>query len=75
MSRNTSVSLGDHFVSVIEAQVKGDRYGSTGNVVCAGLRLLEERDANAKVLQRALMAGEETGRAEGFTRDRALPAR
>ncbi|WP_415130497.1 type II toxin-antitoxin system ParD family antitoxin, partial [Paracoccus sp. (in: a-proteobacteria)] len=28
MSRNTSVSLGDHFVSFIDAQVKGGRYGS-----------------------------------------------
>ena len=38
MSRNTSVSLGDHFVSFIDAQVKGGRYGSASDVVRAGLQ-------------------------------------
>lgn len=36
MSRNTSVSLGDHLVSFIDAQVKGGRYGSASDVVRAG---------------------------------------
>ncbi|MDF3906762.1 type II toxin-antitoxin system ParD family antitoxin, partial [Paracoccus sp. AS002] len=66
MSRNTSVSLGDHFVSFIDAQVKGGRYGSASDVVRAGLRLLEEHETRVKALQDALIVGEDSGRAEGL---------
>jgi antitoxin ParD1/3/4 len=72
MSRNTSVSLGDHFVSFIDAQVKGGRYGSASDVVRAGLRLLEEHEAKVKALQDALIAGEDSGRAEGFDLDQFI---
>ena len=59
--RNTSVSLGDHFTNFIDAQVQTGRYGSTSEVVRAGLRLLEEHDLKLKALQEALVAGEESG--------------
>ncbi len=59
--RNTSVSLGDYFTSFIDAQVQAGRYGSTSEVVRAGLRLLEERDIKLQTLQNALIAGEESG--------------
>jgi len=42
MSRNTSVSLGEHFARFIEEQIAGGRYGSASDVVQTGLRLLEE---------------------------------
>ncbi|WP_342239462.1 type II toxin-antitoxin system ParD family antitoxin [Inquilinus sp. OTU3971] len=61
MARNTSVSLGDHFASFIDAQVRSGRYGSASDVVRAGLRLLEEHEARVKALQDALIAGEESG--------------
>lgn len=61
MPRNTSVTIGDHFDSFITEQVKSGRYGSTSDVVRAGLRLLEEHEARVKALQEALVAGEESG--------------
>jgi antitoxin ParD1/3/4 len=59
--KNTSVSLGEYFTSFIDAQVQAGRYGSTSEVVRAGLRLLEEHDLKLKTLQGALIAGEESG--------------
>jgi antitoxin ParD1/3/4 len=64
MARNTSISLGDHFAQFIDRQVEGGRYGSASDVVRAGLRLLEEREAKVAALQAALVAGEESGPAE-----------
>lgn len=66
MSKNTSISLGDHFASFIEAQVQTGRYGSVSDVVRAGLRLLEEHEAKVKALQDALIAGEESGQPRPF---------
>lgn len=59
--RNTSVSLGQHFTSFIDAQVQGGRYGSASDVVRAGLRLLEEHETKVKALQDALNAGLASG--------------
>lgn len=66
MARNTSVSLGDHFNTFIDAQVQTGRYGSASDVVRAGLRLLEEHEAKVKALQDALIAGEESGKSAPF---------
>lgn len=65
-------SLGDHFVSFIDAQVKGGHYGSASDMVRAGLRLLEEHETRVKALQDALIAGEDSGRAEGFDLDQFI---
>jgi antitoxin ParD1/3/4 len=61
MSKNTSISIGDHFAGFIERQVRTGRYGSASEVVRAGLRLLEEHEAKVKALEDALIAGEESG--------------
>ena len=66
MSRNTSVSLGEHFTSFIDHQVQAGRYGSASDVMRAGLRLLEEHEAKVKALQEALIAGEQSGPAQPF---------
>lgn len=69
MARNTSVTIGDHFTSFIRDQVQTGRYGSASDVVRAGLRLLEEREANNKALQDALIAGEQSGEPSPFDFD------
>ena len=61
MTRSTSISLGDHFASFVDAQVQSGRYGSVSDVVRAGLRLLEEHEAKVRALQAALIAGEDFG--------------
>jgi len=61
MSRNTSVSIGQHFTHFIDGQIKGGRYGSASDVIRAGLRLLEEHEAKVKALQDALNAGLQSG--------------
>jgi len=66
MSRNTSVSLGPHFAHFIDHQVQGGRYGSTSDVIRAGLRLLEEHETKVKSLQSALQTGLESGEPSPF---------
>jgi len=66
MSKNTSVSLGEHFSSFVDAQVQSGRYGSASDVMRAGLRLLEEHEAKVRALQDALVAGERSGEPAEF---------
>ena len=61
MGRVTSFSLGDHFTSFVEAQVKEGRYSNASDVMRAALRLLEEREAKLTALRMALIEGEESG--------------
>jgi len=75
MARNTSISLGDHFSSFVERQVTQGRYGSTSEVVRAGLRLLEEYETRLKALRAALIEGENSGTPEPFDFDRFLEAK
>jgi len=50
MARNTSITIGDHFSHFVSEQVRSGRYGSTSDVVRAGLRLLEEHEARVRAL-------------------------
>jgi len=64
MSKNTSVTLGDHYEKFIAGQVSQGHFGSTSEAIRAGLRLLEEKEAKISLLRRALVEGEESGTAE-----------
>lgn len=57
MARNTSITIGDHFSQFVSEQVRSGRYGSTSDVVRAGLRLLEEHEARVRALGDAVEAG------------------
>lgn len=69
MAMNTSISLDDHFASFLSEQVESGRYQTSSEVIRAGLRLLEEREARLTALRAALVNGEMSGEAEEFDFD------
>ena len=75
MPRNTSVSLGDHFVGFIDERVASGRYSSASDVVRAGLRLLEEHEARLESLREALAEGERSGPESAFDFETFIAAR
>jgi antitoxin ParD1/3/4 len=66
LNKNTSFSLGNHFAAFVEAQVDQGRYASASDVVRAGLRLLEEQEAQLAALRTALIEGETSGASVPF---------
>jgi len=66
MGKNTSISLGNHFESFIEASVSNGRFSNASEVVRAGLRLLEEEENRIIILRNAIREGIESGRAVDF---------
>ncbi len=72
MAKNTSFVIGDHFSGFVDAQVSDGRYGSASEVVRAGLRLLEEREAHLAELRAALSEGDKSGYARPFDFDKFL---
>ena len=66
MGKSTSVNLNDHFYAFIEQQIEDGRYASASEVLRAGLRLLEEREAELSHLRAALIEGEKSGDAVPF---------
>jgi len=58
MSKNTSITLGEHFNSFVTEQLENGRYASTSEVVRAGLRLLEEEETKLSTLRKMLGEGE-----------------
>lgn len=75
VTKNTSVSLGDHMLGFAQQQVATGRYSSTSDVVRAGLRLLEEYESRVQALQEALIAGENSGESTPFDFDAFIAAK
>ena len=63
------MSLSEHFVDFANQQVSEGRYGSTSEVVRAGLRLLEEHEKRLRNLKLALAEGRASGIASDFDFD------
>lgn len=61
----TSVALSHHFESFIQQQVKSGRYNNASEVVRAGLRLLEDQHARAKMQHEEMRAAIAAGLASG----------
>ena len=61
----TSVALSPHFESFIQEQVKSGRYNNASEVVRAGLRLLEDQHARAKMQHEEMRAVIAAGLASG----------
>lgn len=73
--KTTSIALGDHFREFAERKVSEGRYGSTSEVVRAGLRLLEEEEQRLVALQAAIQKGLDSGPGEEFDFDAFLAAK
>jgi antitoxin ParD1/3/4 len=66
MSRNTSISLGEHFDDFISRRIADGRYNNASEVIRAGLRLLEEEEIKFIALRKAIDEGLESGVADAF---------
>jgi len=66
MSKNTSISLGNHFEDFASRIIKSGRFSSMSEVIRAGLRLLEEEETKKILLRNALIEGEESGFVKDF---------
>lgn len=61
MSKNTSITLGEHFDTFIAEQLKSGRYNSASEVIRAGLRILEDSETKLEILRNSLIEGENSG--------------
>lgn len=66
MEQNMSVCLGSYFDNFVKTTISEGRYGNVNEVICDGLRLLEEEERKRKVLKNLLQEGIDSGIAENF---------
>lgn len=72
MSRNTSVSLGNHFENFMDEKVATGRFKNVSEVIRAGLRLLEEEESKILMLRKAINEGFESGFVTNFDAQKHL---
>ena len=65
-SKNTSVTLGEHFEHIIQTSIESGRYASASEVIRAGLRLIDEKEQKIRMLREAIEAGEQSGYVKNF---------
>ncbi len=66
MSKNTSISLGNHFEEFVEKRISAGRFKNASEVLRAGLRLLEEEEIKVVSLKKAIDDGINSGIATDF---------
>jgi antitoxin ParD1/3/4 len=68
MMATTSIDLGEHFTGFLSQLKESGRYRNASEAVRAGLRLLEQEEAENRTkiewLRQELIAGEESGETE-----------
>lgn len=75
MSRNTSVTIGEHFSDFVSTKIEQGRFESTSEAVRAGLRLLEADETKLEILRAKLIKSKtqanngETVDGESFMQD------
>ncbi len=72
MSKNTSITLGNHFDSFVRNSISRGRFKSASEVVRAGLRLLEEEETKVIALKNAIQEGLNSSIVEDFDFDSHL---
>ncbi len=70
MAKNTSIILGDHFDDFVKSEMESGRYASASEVIRSGLRLLELEKAKIEAINKALIIGEESGKARSFDNEK-----
>lgn len=66
MSKNTSISLGNHFEEFVQTKIEEGRYTNVSEVIRAGLRLLEVEEQKFYALRKAIQDGIDSGIAVDF---------
>ena len=72
MSKNTSVTLGNHFEDFVQNRISAGRYKNASEVIRAGLRLLEVEEDKVAALRQAIQEGIDSGIAEDFKPEQFL---
>ena len=72
MSKNTSITLGNHFEIFVKSRISVGRYKNASEVIRAGLRLLEEEESKVVALKQAIQEGIESGIEEDFDSEQFL---
>jgi antitoxin ParD1/3/4 len=68
----TTIDLPPHLLTFVQGQIAEGHYGTPSEVVQAGLRLLEVREAKLEQLRDALIEGEQSGPARSFDEEAFL---